>query len=51
MAIHRDGTLALMNGEAYRVLSLTRSGADVGRPFSEVLRERPDLIRVLAGAF
>lgn len=51
IAIHRDGRLALMNDEAYRIFSLTRTPADPGRPFSEVLRERPDLIRVLSGAF
>jgi len=51
IAIHRDGTLALMNDEAYRIFSLTRGGSDVARPFSEVFRDRPDLIRVLSGAF
>ena len=51
IAIHRDGTLALMNPEAYRIFSLTRLDAVVGRPFSEVFRERPDLVRVLSGAF
>lgn len=51
IAIHRNGTLALMNDEAYRIFSLTRADADVGRPFAEVFRERPDLVRVLAGAF
>jgi nitrogen-specific signal transduction histidine kinase len=51
IAIHRDGTLALINGEAYRIFSLPRRAADVGRPFSEVFRDRPDLIRVLACAF
>jgi signal transduction histidine kinase len=51
IAIHRDGTLALMNDEAYRIFSLARNASDVGRPFSEVFRERPDLIRVLSGAF
>jgi nitrogen-specific signal transduction histidine kinase len=51
IAIHRDGTLALMNDEAYRIFSLTREGSDVARPFSEVFRERPELIRVLSGAF
>src|ERR1700675_3439048 len=49
IAIHRDGTLALLNDEAYRIFSLTRNATDVGRPFVEVFRERPDLIRVLAG--
>jgi nitrogen-specific signal transduction histidine kinase len=51
IAIHRDGTLALMNDEAYRIFSLARDAGDVGRPFSEIFRERPDLIRVLSGAF
>jgi nitrogen-specific signal transduction histidine kinase len=51
IAIHRDGTLALMNDEAYRIFSLTREGSDIARPFSEVFRERPELIRVLSGAF
>jgi signal transduction histidine kinase len=51
IAIHRDGTLALINGEAYRIFSLPRRTADVGRPFSEVFHDRPDLIRVLACAF
>src|SRR4029078_8346950 len=51
IAIHRDGRVALMNEEAYRIFSLPRGGSNVGRPFSEVFRERPDLIRVLSGAF
>lgn len=51
IAIHRDGRLALMNDEAYRIFSLNRGPGDVGRSFSDVFRERPDLIRVLSGAF
>src|SRR5438874_8756050 len=51
IAIHRDGSLALMNDEAYRIFSLTRRATDVARPFSDVFRDRPDLIRVLSGAF
>src|SRR5947199_3621907 len=51
IAIRRDGTLALMNDEAYRIFSLTRGASDFGRPFTEVLRNRPDIIRVLGGAF
>jgi PAS domain S-box-containing protein len=50
IAIHRDGTLALMNDEAYRIFSLPRQ-SDVGRPAAEVFRDRPDLIRVLSAAF
>ncbi len=51
IAIHRDGRLALMNDEAYRIFSLTRTSSDTGRPFADVFRERPDLIRVLSSAF
>ena len=51
IAIHRDGTVALMNDEAYRIFGLTRRPGDLGRPFTDVLRERPAIIRVLSGAF
>ncbi len=51
IAIRRDGSLALMNDEAYRIFSLTRADEDSGRPFTEVLRGRPDIIRALASAF
>src|SRR6185503_11858981 len=51
IAFRRDGTLALMNDEAYRIFGLTRDAHDLGRPFSEVLHDRPAIIRVLASAF
>jgi signal transduction histidine kinase len=51
IAFHRDGRLALMNDEAYRIFGLTRSPHDVGRPFADVLRVRPAVIRVLSSAF
>jgi signal transduction histidine kinase len=51
IAIRRDGSLALMNDEAYRIFALSREADDVGRPFSEVLGERPDIVRVLSGSF
>jgi len=51
MAIRRDGAMALMNDEAYRIFSIARRGDDIGRSFTEVLRERPDAARALAGAF
>src|SRR3954463_6276746 len=51
IAFRRDGTLALMNDEAYRTFSLEPSAGNLGRPFADVLRERPDVIRVMAGAF
>jgi nitrogen-specific signal transduction histidine kinase len=51
IAIRRDGTLALMNDEAYRIFALTAQPEDVGRPVSEVFRDRPEVVRVLSGAF
>jgi len=51
IAVRRDGSLALMNDEAYRIFALTRTPEDQGRPFTEVLNGRPDVIRVLASAF
>ena len=51
IAIHRDGTVALVNGEAHRIFSLTREPHNVGRPFSEVFGDWPDVVRALSGAF
>lgn len=51
IAIHRDGTIALMNDEAYRIFALVRDPDDTGRPFSEVFRDWPDVVRVLSGSF
>src|SRR5437016_4712079 len=51
IAVHRGGALALMNDEAYRIFALTRQVGDIGRPFADVLSARPDVIRVLVGAF
>jgi PAS domain S-box-containing protein len=51
IAVRRDGTLALMNDEAYRIFGIQPGSIDIGRPFAEVLRSRADVIRVLVGAF
>src|SRR5258705_5335934 len=51
IAFRRDGTLSLMNDEAYRIFGLAREVDDSGRPFADVLRERPAVIRVLSSAF
>jgi nitrogen-specific signal transduction histidine kinase len=51
IAFHRDGTLAVMNDEAYRTFALLRRPGDIGRPFTDVLQSRPAVIRVLSGAF
>ena len=51
IAVRRDGTLALVNGEAYRIFSLSARPEDIGRPFADVLRTRTDVVRVLTAAF
>jgi signal transduction histidine kinase len=51
IAVHRDGTLALMNDEAYRIFSLQRTADDLGQPISKILGGRTDVQRVLASAF
>jgi signal transduction histidine kinase len=51
IAVRRDGTLALMNNEAYRIFSLSPRPDDIGRPFADVLRARADVVRVLTAAF
>jgi signal transduction histidine kinase len=50
LALHRDGRLALMNNEAYRIFGITPKSDDVGRHFSEVLRD-PSVLRVVSSAF
>ena len=51
IAIRRDGSIALMNDEAYRIFAIAGGPTDIGRPFTEVLKERPDAVRALGGAF
>src|SRR3954462_8922024 len=51
LAFRRDGTVALMNDEAYRIFGLSPSAAAMGGPFADVLSGCPESIRVLGGAF
>ena len=51
IAIRRDGTVALVNDEARRIFALPRQDDAVGHPFTDAFRSRPDLVRVLSGAF
>jgi signal transduction histidine kinase len=51
VAITRDGRLAVMNEVAYRILGLTAQDRDIGRHFTEVLKDVPDVSRIVAGAF
>jgi signal transduction histidine kinase len=51
LAVTRDGRVAVMNAVAYRVLGLTPSTTDIGRPFTQVLKDLPDVSRIVSGAF
>ena len=51
IAVTRDGHVAVMNEVAYRILGLPFRAANIGQPFSQVLKERPDVSRILSGAF
>jgi signal transduction histidine kinase len=51
IAVHRDGTIALTNDEAYRIFAITRPTRDTGRAFSEVFHDRPEVVRALSAAF
>lgn len=51
LAVTLDGNVAVMNEVAYRILGLKPSPDDVGRPFTHVLRNLPDVSRIVAGAF
>lgn len=50
LAIDRDGALVLINDEARRLFRLP-AGDVSGHPYANVLREHPDIVRVLGGAF
>jgi len=51
LAITRDGRIAFVNDEAYRILGLEPDPDDLGQPFADVLREQVDLLRVLSSVF
>src|SRR5687767_2898609 len=51
LAITRDARLALINDEAYRIFGVSAQPDDVGQPVASVLRDHPDVVRVLSGAF
>jgi signal transduction histidine kinase len=51
LAITREGTLALINDEAYRIFGATRGPEDLGAPLAQVFADHPDVVRVLLDAF
>jgi signal transduction histidine kinase len=51
IAITRDGRLASINPEAYRILGLRPSPEDAGRHVGEALQDAPEIARILLSAF
>ena len=51
LALDRDGALAIINDEAYRIFGIKRGPDDVGRPAAELLRDHPEVVRLLANVF
>ena len=51
LAVTRGGQIAVMNEVAYRILGLTPRTTDIGLPFMRVLKDQPELSRIVGGAF
>jgi signal transduction histidine kinase len=51
LAVTVDGRVAVMNNVAYRILGLPQRRSDIGRPFTGVLQEQPEVARIIASAF
>jgi signal transduction histidine kinase len=51
LVLDRAGGLAIINDEAYRIFGVTRGPGDLGRPAAEVLRDHPEVVRLLSNVF
>ncbi|HUE90135.1 MAG TPA: ATP-binding protein [Vicinamibacterales bacterium] len=51
LAIDQTGHLVLMNDEACRIFGLPPDRDYLGEPYGAVLRQHPDVVRVLGGAY
>ena len=51
IAIWRDGSIAVLNDAAYRILGLDADPGHVGRSFHDVLGRDHDLVDILSLAF
>ena len=51
LAITRDCRVALINDEAYRIFGIPEPPDAVGQHVSTLLKDHPDVVRVLVGAF
>ena len=50
LAITREGAVAVMNAEAYRIFGLRPDPSNLGRAYADVLRMHPDIVRSAPGA-
>ena len=51
LAVTSDGAVAVMNEVAYGILGLTPHADDIGRHYSTIIKDEPDVARIIAGAF
>ena len=51
LAVERDGTVAVMNRVAYQILGLEPRPSDIGRPFTEVLKDQQEVCRIVSAGF
>ena len=51
LALDRNGALAIINDEAYRIFGITRGPDDIGRPAAEILHDHPEVVRLLSNVF
>jgi signal transduction histidine kinase len=51
LAVTAEGRVAVMNDVAYRILGLKPRTTDIGRHYAEVLKDEPDITRMVASAF
>ena len=51
LAITRDGKVALLNEEGYRIFGVAPQPDDMGKPVAEVLRVHPEVVRQLLSSF
>jgi signal transduction histidine kinase len=51
LAVTLDGRIAVMNEVAYHIFGVPTHVNVIGRPYTEVLKDLPDIIRIFSGAF
>jgi signal transduction histidine kinase len=51
LAVTADGLVAVMNDVAYRILGVKPRTTDIGRHYTTVLKDEPDITRMVTGAF